>query len=407
MSQDMSQKWSDGPDGSDARETDVWTSRRMPPWIWKAVIVFWLRFLGTILIRYAYDRLFSLLILVLVSLFLALAIEPGVNRLYRRGWKRGRATMVILLAVIVLVLVFVVAIGTLVATQVADLLQNSERYVNRTVDFLNDTFGAQIDARDVNESIQDPDGPVQEFIRNQQDEALRLSVTALGLLLQGFTVMLFTFYLVADGPRLRRSICSRLTPVRQRRVLDTWELAIDKTGGYLYSRALLAGVSAFVHWIAFQAIGTPAPVALAVWVGLISQFIPVIGTYVAGVLPLLLTFIDSPFDALLVLVVIVLYQQFENFVVAPRITARTMEIHPAVSFGSAIAGAALLGPVGAVLALPVAAMGVALAAASGQRHELIEDPLVHVPAKKSARRAERNTEHSAGRRRRLRRGRDR
>ena len=388
--------------------TDVWTSRRMPPWIWKAVVVFWLGFLGTILIRYAYDRLFSLLILVLVSLFLALAIEPGVMRLARRGWRRGRATALVLLLLIVVVLVFVVAIGTLVATQIADLLQNSERYVNRTVDFLNDTFGAQIDPGDVNASIQDPDGPVQEFIRNQQDEALRLSVTALGLLLQGFTVLLFTFYLVADGPRLRRSVCSRLTPARQRRVLDTWELAIDKTGGYLYSRALLAGVSAFVHWIAFQSIGTTAPVALAVWVGLVSQFIPVIGTYIAGILPVVLTFIDSPFDALLVLVVIVLYQQFENFVVAPRVTARTMEIHPAVSFGAAIAGAALLGPVGAILALPVAAMAVALSAASGERHDLIEDPLVAMDDKttRSARR-ERHSDQSPGKRRRLRRGRNR
>ena len=377
----------------------------MPPWIWKAVIVFWLGFLGTILIRYAYDRLFSLLILVLVSLFLSLAIEPGVTRLQRRGWRRGRATLVILLALVVAVIVFVVAIGTLVATQVADLLQNSERYVNRTVNFLNDTFGAQINPDKVNSSIQDPDGPVQEFIRNQQDEALQLSVTALGLLLQGFSVMLFTFYLVADGPRLRRSICRRLAPARQRRVLDTWDLAIDKTGGYLYSRALLAGVSAFVHWIAFQSLGTAAPVALAIWVGLISQFIPVIGTYVAGVLPVLLTFIDSPIKALVVILVIVLYQQFENFLVAPRITARTMEIHPAVSFGAAIAGAALLGPVGAVLALPVAAMAVALAAASGERHELIDNHLVVVPEKKA--RAERNSEHSGGKRLRLRRGRGR
>ena len=377
----------------------------MPPWIWKAVIVFWLGFLGTILIRYAYDRLFSLLILVLVSLFLSLAIEPGVTRLQRRGWKRGRATLVILLALVVAVIVFVVAIGTLVATQVADLLQNSERYVNRTVNFLNDTFGAQINPGKVNESIQDPNGPVQEFIRNQQDEALQLSVTALGLLLQGFSVMLFTFYLVADGPKLRRSICRRLAPARQRRVLDTWDLAIDKTGGYLYSRALLAGVSALVHWIAFQSIGTAAPVALAIWVGLISQFIPVIGTYVAGVLPVLLTFIDSPIKALVVILVIILYQQFENFLVAPRITARTMEIHPAVSFGAAIAGAALLGPVGAVLALPVAAMAVALAAASGERHELIENHLVVVPEKKP--RAETNSEHSRGKRLRLRRGRGR
>ena len=379
-------------------------SSKMPRWIWKAVIVFWLGFLATILVRYAYDRLFSLLILLLVSLFLALAIEPGVARLARRGWPRGRSTLVILLGVVAAVLIFVVAIGTLVGTQVADLLQNSERYVNRTVNFLNDTFGANIDAGAVNDSIQDPNGSVQEFIRNRQDDALQLSVTALGLLLQGFSVMLFTFYLVADGPRMRRAICSRLPAARQQRVLDTWDLAIDKTGGYLYSRALLAGASALVHWIAFQSIGTAAPVALAIWVGLISQFIPVIGTYVAGVLPILLTFIDSPIKALAVVLVIILYQQLENFLIAPRITARTMEIHPAVSFGSAIAGAALLGPVGAVLALPVAAMAMALTSASGERHELIDNPLVRVPDKKP-KRHERNTEHSAGERRRFRRGR--
>jgi predicted PurR-regulated permease PerM len=217
--------------------------------------------------------------------------------------------------------------------------------------------------------------------------------------------MLFTFYLVADGPRMRRAICGRLPAARQQRVLDTWDLAIDKTGGYLYSRALLAGASALVHWIAFQSIGTAAPVALAIWVGLISQFIPVIGTYVAGVLPILLTFIDSPIKALAVVLVIILYQQLENFLIAPRITARTMEIHPAVSFGSAIAGAALLGPVGAVLALPVAAMAVALASASGERHELIDNPLIRVPEKKAKRR-ERNSEHSTGERRRFRRGRN-
>lgn len=353
----------------------------MPPWTWKAVIVFWLGFLGTLVLRYSYERLSSLLILLLVALFLSLAIEPGTTRLAKRGWKRGQATVAILLAVMAGVLIFVAAIGTLVATQVADLAQNSERYVGRSVSFVNDNFGANINAEKVNNSIQDPDGPVQEFIRGQQGEALQLSVTALGLLLQGFSVMLFTFYLVADGPRMRRSICSRLAPDKQRRVLDTWELAIAKTGGYIYSRVLLAAFSALVHWIAFQSLGTAAPVAMALWVGLISQFIPVVGTYIAGVLPVLITFIDSPVKALVIIAVIITYQQVENFLISPRITARTMEIHPAISFGSAIAGAALLGPVGAILGLPVAAMAVALASAHGQRHELIEDDLVHVHEK--------------------------
>jgi predicted PurR-regulated permease PerM len=377
------------------------SSDRMPRWVWKATLVFWLGFLATILFRYAYSRLSSLLIIALVSLFLSLAIEPGVSKLARRGWRRGRATMTIILAIVAGTVFFMVAIGTLVGTQAADLAQNSDRYVDRTVEFLNDTLNTDIDAQKVNDSIQDPDGAVQKFIRGQQGTAIKLSVTALGLLLQAFSILLFTFYMVADGPKLRRAICSRLKPDRQERVLATWELAIEKTGGYLYSRALLAGVSALVHWIAFQSLGTAAPVALAVWVGLISQFIPVIGTYIAGVLPVLITFIDSPVKALIVIIVIIAYQQLENFLVAPKITARTMEIHPAISFGSAIAGGALLGPVGAVLGLPVAAMAVALVGASGERHELIQNPLVESPERKP--RPERDL--SAGARRRFRRGR--
>ena len=254
-------------------------------------------------------------------------------------------------------LTFVGAIGTLVGSQVADLLQNSDTYISDTVNTINDTFGTHLDAQEVIDDFNDPDGAVQKFIADQQDNAVRLSVAALGALLQLFSVLLFTFYLVADGPKLRRAICSRLTPARQERVLAVWELAGTKTGGYLYCRALLALLSAVFHWIVFQSLGTAAPVALALWVGIVSQFLPVVGTYLAGVLPVLLTFLDSPVKALIVLIAIVVYQQIENYLLSPRITAHTMELHPALAFGAALGGAAVLGAVGAVLALPAAAMG--------------------------------------------------
>ncbi|MFM7263078.1 MAG: AI-2E family transporter, partial [Acidimicrobiales bacterium] len=235
--------------------------------------------------------------------------------------------------------------------------------------------------------IADPNGAVQNFIDSQQDRVFNLSVQALNMLFQSFTVLLFSFYLVADGPRLRRSICTRLPAERQRRVLDTWDLAITKTGGYLYSRLVLAGLSAFFHWIALQAIGTPAPIAMALWVGLVSQFLPVIGTYLAGVLPALLTFLDSPGRALVVIGFILVYQQVENYLFAPRITARTMELHAALAFGSALVGGAVLGPVGAILGLPFAAMVQGIASAAGERHEVIDDPLVRVvPRKKKGKR---------------------
>lgn len=355
------------------------TTNPMPKWVPRAIVLFWMMFLAALVARELFHQLSSFLLLVLVSIFLAFAIEPGVNRLAKRGWRRGSGTLLIIFGVITFIGVFLGAVGTLVGSQVADVLKNSEMYVNDTVDFVNDTFNANIDPAEVNASIADPKGPVQKFIKNQQGKVISLSVNALGASLQLLTIVLFTFYFVADGPRLRRVICSRLPEAKQRAVLRTWDLAIAKTGGYLYSRALLALVSAFFHWIAFQAIGTPAPIAMALWVGIVSQFLPVVGTYLAGVLPLLLTFFDSPFKALLVVAFVLVYQQLENYLISPRITARTLHVHAAVAFGSAIVGGAILGPVGAVLALPAAAMIQALVGSWGPRHDVIDDDLVRMP----------------------------
>lgn len=354
----------------------------MPPWVPRAVVVFWAGFIGTLVTRFLFHRLNNILILLLVSLFIALALEPAVNRLQAKGRGRRSSTGIIIMSVIVIALTFIGGVGTVVGQQIADLLSNSEQYVNDTVKIINDTFNSNIDPAEVNDRIADPKGPVQQFIDSQQDNAFRVSVQALNVIFQMFSVLLFSYYLVADGPRLRRAICSRLYPHRQRQVLDAWELAITKTGGYLYSRALLAVMSAFFHWIAFEAIGAPAPIAMALWVGLVSQFLPVIGTYLAGILPVLLTFIDSPIKAAVVIGFIAIYQQVENYLFAPKVTARTLELHPALAFGGAIAGGAVLGPIGAILALPAVAMAQSLMTSWGNRHDVIEDPLTLLQEKK-------------------------
>ena len=377
---------------SDVESTPVDASGKMPKWVIKAIALFWLGFLATFLVRNTVQKLSSIALLLLVATFITLALEPGVNRLSSRGMKRGSATGLMLVSLVVATLGFVAAMGTIVAQQVADLLANSERYVNDIVKIINDVGNTRIDPADVNAAISDPNGPVQKFILGQRDNAFKVSVQAVGVLFQGFSVLLFAFYFIADGPRLRRVICSRLKPERQRAVLDAWELAITKTGGFLYSRALLAVLSALFHWILFQSVGAPAPIAMALWVGLISQFIPVIGTYLAGVLPVLLTFIESPTKALIILGFIFFYQQLENYLFSPRITARTLELHPALAFGGALAGAAVLGPIGALLALPGVAMGQALISAWGVRHDVIDDPLTHVaPTKVREKKSKKST----------------
>ncbi len=371
-------------DMSHVDSDDLSSNANMPKWVPKAILLFWAGFIATLVVREVFHQLTNFLILLLISLFFALAIEPAVNRLARRGWSRGAATGLMLLTIFVLIGSFSAAIGNLVATQAQDLYDNREQYVTDTVTFLNDNFRTSIDAQSWVANISDPNGSVQNFFQSQQDRVLDISLGALSGVLQVFSITLFAFYLIADGPRLRRALCSRLSADKQKTVLVVWNLAVQKTGGYIYSRALLAVVSAFFHWIAFQSIGTPAPVALAVWVGLISQFLPVVGTYLAGVLPVLLAFLDSPVKALTVIVFIAVYQQLENFLLAPKITAQTLELHAAVAFGAAIAGGAILGPIGAVLALPFAAMVQGIVSNWGRRFELVDDPLVELSEKSSS-----------------------
>jgi predicted PurR-regulated permease PerM len=264
-------------------------------------------------------RLRSLLLMLLISLFLAFALEPAANLLARRGWRRGLATAA----------VFVAALGALLVDQVGALVDAIPGYARQITEFLNDTLGTELSGDNLAANLLGNPG-VQDFVNGLAAAAVGLSTTLVGLILQGMTIGLFTFYLVADGPRLRRSVCSVLPPGRQQVTLRVWDLAIESTGGYIYSRALLAGCSALVTTLFLALVGVPYPLALGLWVGLVSQFVPSVGTCLAGALPVLIALLDQPLDALWVLAFIV-YQQVENMVLSPRITSRTMALHPAAA----------------------------------------------------------------------------
>lgn len=319
-------------------------------------------------------RLRSLLVMLLISLFLAFALEPAANVLARRGWRRGLATATVFVVLVVGVVLFVVALGSLLVSQVGDLVDAIPGYAQQVADFLNRQLGAEVSGDDLADKLKGNQG-VQDFVSGLAAGAVGLSTTLVGLILQGFTIGLFTFYLVADGPRLRRTVCSVLPPGRQQVALRVWDLAIESTGGYVYSRALLAACSAAATTVFLALVGVPYPLALGLWVGLVSQFVPTVGTYLAGALPVLIALFHDPVDAVWVLAFIVVYQQFENMVLSPRITSRTMALHPAVAFGAVIAGGAIMGPIGALLALPAAASVQALVSTYLNRYEVVPSSL--------------------------------
>ena len=280
---------------------------------------------------------------------------------------------------LLLTAVFVFAIGKVVFDEAQNLVDNAPGYIQDGERWINDTFGTNLSSDTLSNQLSDPNGPFRSFLSQAAGNAVGLSFSVVGVVFRLFTMALFVFYLGADGPRFRRVVCSFLRPSRQRVVLDTWEIAIQKTGGYIYSRGLLAILSGLFHWAAFEIIGIKYAIALAVWVGLTSQFIPVVGTYMAAALPVLIALAGSPADAVWVLAFAVAYQQVENYLFAPRITARTMSLHPAVAFGTVIAGAGLIGPIGAVLALPAAAVIQAVGSTYIDRHEVVETHMTNVP----------------------------
>jgi predicted PurR-regulated permease PerM len=346
-------------------------SSGMPTWIprlllWIVVTAF-LAYAAFSLIR----RLQQLLLWLIAALFLSFALEPAVNWLVGRGWRRGVAAAVVLVGLGLIGLATLALMVPLVIDQVQELIARVPDWLAQASDYTERWFDTRLTSATILRQIANAQADVSGIAAN----VASVGAFVLGLIFQVLTIGLFTFYFVADGPRFRRGVCSLFPPRIQVDLLAAWEVAIDKTGGYLYSRLLLAMINATISFVVLQALGIPFAVPLALWQGFVSQFIPVVGTYIAAAVPMLVALLEDPWKALIFLIFVVIYQQIENYLLAPRITAKTMQLHPAVAFGAALAGAALSGLIGAFMALPAAAVIQSTVSTYLKRHEVVESEL--------------------------------
>jgi len=176
---------------------------------------------------------------------------------------------------------------------------------------------------------------------------------------------------------------ARLFPAKtQVLVGNVWRITAQKTGGYVGARVVLGTINAVTSGIVFLVIGLPYWLPLALWTGVVAQFVPTIGTYIAIVLPVLVGLLSPhPWIGIVALGWALLYQQVENLTIEPKISAKAVDVNPAVSFGAVLLGAALFGVAGAFLAVPVVAMLLALLDIYGKRYDLIaESPGPDKPA---------------------------
>lgn len=317
----------------------------------------------------------AVLFTVLMSWFAAIAIAPLVNRLSRR-MKRGAATLLVMVTVLVGAAVFFLMFGALLVDQLAQLILLIPDLIDEAIAWVNTTFNLELSQS----SILDMAGLSTEDLATAAAELgltlLAFLVSVVGSLFGIFTFALFTFYLSADMPRLERWMASLFPPRMQDVVTTVLSTTAQKTGGYIGARVILAGINSSTSAVVFFLIGMPYWLPLALWTGIVAQFVPTIGTYIAIVLPVIVGLLSgSPWIGVAALIWAILYQQVENLTIEPKISARAVNVNPAVAFGSVLLGAALFGVAGAFLAVPVAAMLLALLDTYGKRYELVPEML--------------------------------
>ena len=201
-----------------------------------------------------------------------------------------------------------------------------------------------------------------------------------GALLDVMTIVLVTYYISACSPRMRRSLCQWLSPDTQRKFVLVWQVVQDQISNFLFSRGILAIINSVCTAIFLEILHVPYWLPLALFCGLTAQFVPTVGTYIGGALPVLFAWINGGvWYAVAVLVYIVIYQQIENLILSPKISQRTMDLNPAIAFLAVLALGSLFGALGAFLALPVVASLQAIFTVYTKRYELIDSPLLSDP----------------------------
>ncbi len=184
---------------------------------------------------------------------------------------------------------------------------------------------------------------------------------------------MFAYYFSADGPRLRRAIGSWLPVGSQKVFVTVWDIAVTKTGGFVVSKVVLAALSALFHSTFFFLIDVPYWLPMGLFAGVVSQFIPTIGTYIGIIIPAVFAAFEDPIDVIWIIAFATVYQQIESYVFTPRVSRVTMDINSGVALASVFVGVAFFGPIGAIIGIPLAAAIIAVVETYGQRYDLVPE----------------------------------
>jgi predicted PurR-regulated permease PerM len=326
--------------------------RSRPSSLFRLGVFFSLGVTATLLTLYGLYSIRGILVQVLVALFITVSLEPAVQWLTSRGMRRGWAVTTI----------FVVAFGALLAfliSVIPSLVDQGRELIDDLPGYLADLQARSRQFRDLNDRFNLTDqlqGMVGSVPSRIGSGVLGFTGRLFGALFSALTVLVFTAYFMADLPRLRNGLVRLFPGERRPRAKQVVDLVVDKVGGYMIGNIIISIFAGVFSFLAFQLLGVPFPLPLAVLVA-IFDMIPMIGATLGAIVGVLVALFTGPLwpTTVLVAAFFVAYQQIENYLIAPRVLKTTVNIGAAAVLLAGLIGATLLGLVGALMAIPIAA----------------------------------------------------
>ena len=292
--------------------------------------------------------------LLLVSFVLALALAPLVDRL-TGPMTRGAAVATVFGGLVVAIVLVGLLVVPPVVTQGSALAQQAPQYVQ---DLLDTPWVRELDRHYdvIDRAEQELLGRLtdQTFLEGVLGGILGAGRAVVSGVFQTLTVLVLTLYLLSSLPRVKNAAYALVPASRRPRVVSLSEEIMRRVGSYAIGQVGIATLNAVASWVMMTIVGVPYAAVLAVTVGLLG-LIPMIGATLGAAIVSVVAFFDEPRKALVVLIYYIVYQQVENYVIAPRVMQRTVSVPGTVTIIAALIGGTLLGVLGALLAIPVAA----------------------------------------------------
>ncbi|MFF5260863.1 AI-2E family transporter [Actinomadura viridis] len=293
----------------------------------------------------------SVIIMIVVAMFLAVGLNPAVERLKRVGLSRGWAVSVVFLGVLLFFAGFVASLVPPLTEQITALTQNVPQYIQQ---LQNNPKIADWDRRyqllqQAQNKINDPN--FQEALAKR---AYDVGKVALSGTFQTLTILILTLYFLGSLPQIKTFFYQLAPRSRRARVALLGDEILNRIGGYVAGQFTIAFICGLTTYIFLEILGVPYALALALIVA-VTDLIPLIGATIGAVIVTFVAFLTGVPEGIASLVFYVIYQQVENYLVYPRVMKRTVDVQPAVTVVAALVGGALLGVIGALLAIPTAA----------------------------------------------------